>query len=92
MEGEAMTPLTPDNLRMEDIVMGDAGPERAFDNYPDAFDYCRERNRPVLVIVGDKVTKLMPSGCAYEKGYNPDQVAAMRAVIATSKKKPRPQS
>ena len=63
-----------------------AQPERAFNTYPDAFDYCRERNRPVLVIVGEKVAKLMPSGAAYEKGYTMAEVALMRAALAAAEK------
>lgn len=37
---------------------------REFDNFPDAFDYCRDANYPVRVIINGEVWKLFPSGTA----------------------------
>jgi hypothetical protein len=34
-----------------------------FTNFPEAFDFCRESNTPIYVVVGD-VYKLFPSGRA----------------------------
>lgn len=35
-----------------------------FESMPDAFDYCREADRPVAVIVAGERWKLFPSGRA----------------------------
>lgn len=34
----------------------------SFDNFEEAFDYCREANHPVTVIVNGEKSKLFPSG------------------------------
>jgi hypothetical protein len=39
-----------------------------FDNFSDAFDYCRECDRPVVVNVDGELWKLFPSGKAEYKG------------------------
>lgn len=33
-----------------------------FADWSDAFDHCRECNRPILAIVGDEEAKIFPSG------------------------------
>lgn len=37
---------------------------RKFDDMPDAFDYCREKGSPVMVVVDGAKWKLFPSGHA----------------------------
>lgn len=39
---------------------------KEFETLTDAFDYCRERNAPVVVIVNKQFWKLFPSGKAIE--------------------------
>jgi len=43
------------------------GPDQD-DNWSQAFDYCREGDCPVVVIVNDEVWKLFPSGKAWPLG------------------------
>ena len=40
---------------------------RTFDDFPEAFDYCREAARPVTVQVNGEAWKLFPSGRAEQK-------------------------
>lgn len=37
---------------------------KTFDDMSDAFDYCREVNKPVMVLVDGEKWKLFPSGHA----------------------------
>ena len=37
---------------------------KTFDDFPEAFDYCREKDQPVVVIVAGERWKLYPSGHA----------------------------
>jgi len=37
---------------------------KVFGNFNDAFDYCREKNRPVTVYIGSELWRLFPSGRA----------------------------
>ena len=37
---------------------------KEFDDFPEAFDYCRECGKPVIVIVTGEKWKLFPSGYA----------------------------
>lgn len=41
-----------------------------FDFMSDAFDYCREANRPIRVCVSGEIWKLFPSGKATATGHN----------------------
>jgi hypothetical protein len=43
---------------------GEVTKVKRFDDYSDAFDYCRDSNRPVKVRVGNEIAKLFPSGRA----------------------------
>ena len=40
---------------------------KEFDDFSDAFDYCREANHPVTVIICGEKYKLFPSGRAEKK-------------------------
>lgn len=40
---------------------------KKFDNFEEAFSYCREKNYPVLIIIDGKKYKLYPSGRVEEK-------------------------
>jgi hypothetical protein len=37
---------------------------QTFATWPDAFDWCRERDAPVIAQVGDEVLRIFPSGAA----------------------------
>jgi hypothetical protein len=39
---------------------------KTFSDFSDAFDYCREKDRPVTVLVQGEKWKLYPSGHAVE--------------------------
>lgn len=41
---------------------------KSFDDFSDAFDYCRERDCPVVVLVAGEKWKLYPSGHAERMG------------------------
>jgi viroplasmin and RNaseH domain-containing protein len=45
---------------------------KTFDNFEEAFDYCREANHPVTVIVNWEKWKLFPSGKAIVKATGKD--------------------
>lgn len=37
-------------------------PVMQFETWPDAFDFCRDADRPIVVSVGGEVRKIYPSG------------------------------
>jgi len=37
---------------------------KAFDTFPEAFDYCREKGTPVIVLIAGDKWKIFPSGLA----------------------------
>lgn len=39
---------------------------KTFEDFPDAFDYCREKDQPVVVLVAGEEWKLYPSGSAVQ--------------------------
>lgn len=41
---------------------------RRFDTFQEAFDYCRESNRPVMVFIVGEKWRLFPSGRAEKVG------------------------
>lgn len=43
---------------------------KEFDDFPEAFDYCRERDKPVIVKIQGKEWKLYPSGYAKNLARN----------------------
>jgi len=47
-----------------------------FEEMTDAFDYCREINKPIHVCVDQKIVKLFPSGRAEETGKTCSTVVA----------------
>ena len=40
---------------------------KSFEDLSDAFDYCREKDCPVIVLVKGEKWKLFPSGCAQKQ-------------------------
>ncbi len=51
---------------------------KTFDDFSDAFDYCREAGRPVVVLVEGKRWKLYPSGRAVKMPITPAWSARSR--------------
>lgn len=42
----------------------------SFDTWSEAYDTCRERNRPLVVLVDDVTNKIFPSGAYHEIDIN----------------------
>ena len=53
-----------------------------FDSWPEAFDTCRERNRPIHVAVKGKIQKIYPSGSGLDIGFYLDH-SDLRARFKT---------
>lgn len=55
--------ITDDNPALsQHLDQGDDPKIKRFENFPDAFDYCREVNIPVIIFADDKKFKIFPSG------------------------------
>lgn len=53
---------------------------KSYEEFPEAFDYCRECDRPVVVIVGKEKWKFYPSGGAKFLSYVEDRAGDVGAV------------
>ena len=55
-----------------------------FETWPEAYDYCREVNCPVVVIVGDERAKIFPSGACRPLFRSSSDVAMYLAKMTTT--------